>query len=153
MVIETWPTACARALRVVLWLFAMAVVIGEGALRVSEWRTNVSEFKADLDPRPRDMEEFPQVHEDAAARVKNAREGLAWVNKRFAVNAGICGAIGAGLIAGAVVYRRRRRARGALFEEPRASWRTWVLAVPLAFLIAALGLAFLASALRGTMTG
>jgi hypothetical protein len=150
---ETWPTAFTRAVRIVLWLSAMAVVVAQGALLFSEWRMNVAEFKANLDPRPRDMEEFPQVHEDVAKRVADAREGLAWVNKRFAVNGGLCGAIGAALMGGAVVHRRRRRLRGALFEEPRASWRTWVLAVPLAFVIVVLGLAFLGTLLRGTMTG
>lgn len=85
---ETWRHALARALRVVLWLFALAVVSVEGVLLFSEWRMNVSEFKTNLAPEPRDMEEFPQVHEDVAKRVANVREGLAWVNKRFAVNAG-----------------------------------------------------------------
>jgi len=148
-VTETWANAFARAVRVVLWLFALAIVSVAGVFIWNEWRTNVAEFEADLDLRPRDMEEFPNVHEDVAKRVASARDGLAWVNRRFAVNGGVCAAAGAALIGGAVAYRRRRRVRG----DASASWRTWVVAVPLAFGLVVLTLAWLATNLRGAIPG
>ena len=145
---ETWGAALLRAVRISVWLFALAVVSIASVLLWSEWRTNVAEFEANLDPRPRpDWEEFPGVHDDAAARVAAAKDGLAWVNRRFAVNGGICGAIGAGLIAGAVVYRRRSP------RAPRSSWRSWILMLPLLAVLVALALVWLGVAARGTMRG
>ena len=145
---ETWGGAFLRALRIALWLFALAVVSIASALIWSEWRTNVAEFEADLDPRPREpMEEFPEpLQDDVAARVARAKDGLAWVNRRFAVNGGICAAIGAGLI-GVVVYRRR---------SPRAapsSWRSWILVLPIVAVLVALAVIWLSTVLRGTMRG
>jgi len=69
-------------------------------------------------------------------------------NKRFAINGGLCVAIGAGLIGGAIHYRRHRR---RVWPGDRASWRTWVMFAPLAFGLAVLGLAWLASQLRGAI--
>ena len=144
---EAWSGVVVRAGVIAVWIVAFAVVAIAGVLMWSEWRTNVAEFAADLDPRPRGgWEEFPDVHDDVTSRVASAREGLAWVNRRFAVNGGICAAIGAGLIGVAVIYRRRR---GGAWP----AWRTWVLVLPLVAVLVALVVAWLATALRGAIPG
>jgi hypothetical protein len=138
---EAWSGAVVRAGVIAAWIVAFAVVSIAGVWLWSEWRTNVAEFTADLDPRPRGgWEEFPDAPpDDVTARVASAREGLAWVNRRFAVNGGTCAAIGAGLIAVAVIYRRRLR-RG-----PRPTWRTGIFVLPLVAVLAFLVLAWLVS--------
>ena len=144
---EAWRGAVVRAGLIAVWIVAFAIVAIAGALMWNEWRTNIAEFTADLDPRPRAAwEEFPDAPpDDVAARVASARAGLAWVNRRFAINGGICAAIGAGLIGVAVSYWRRRGAWPA--------WRTWVVVLPLVAALVALAVAWLATALRGTMRG
>jgi hypothetical protein len=144
---EAWSGAVVRAGVIAVWIVAFAVVTIAGVLIWSEWRTNVARFEVDLDPRPRvGMEEFPDAPpDDVTARVASAREGLAWVNRRFAVNGGACTAIGAGLIGIAVVYRRRRGAW--------PGWRTWALVLPLVAVLVALAVAWLATELRGAITG
>jgi hypothetical protein len=143
----TWGSAFVRALFIAIWLLALAVVSIASVFIWSEWRRNVAHFEADLDPRPREvMEEFPNARDDVAARVARAKDGLAWVNRRFAVNGGVCAALGAGLIGGAIVYRRRSPA-------PQPRWRAWVLALPLAVVLAALALMWLGTQLRGTLRG
>lgn len=137
---EAWSRAVVRAGVIAVWIVAFAVVTIAGVLIWSEWRTNVAHFEADLDQRPRaGWEEFPDAHDDVAARVAAAREGLAWVNRRFAINGGICAAIGAGLIGTAVVYRRRRGVW--------PGWRTWILVLPLAAVVVALAVAWLTTQL------
>jgi hypothetical protein len=145
---ETWGAAFVRALFIALWLVALAVVSIASVFIGSEWRTNVAAFEADLDPRQRaDMEEFPPGQDNVAERVARAREGLAWVNRRFAVNGGICAAFGAVLIGGAFVYWRRSRHAG----RPRR--RTWILALPLAAALAVLVVIWLSMILAGSIRG
>lgn len=68
---------------------------------------NVAELKADLDPRPRYDEVFPDGREDARARVARAEEGLRQTNRTYGGYLGICAAIGGALIAGLVVMGLR----------------------------------------------
>ena len=143
---EGWSSAVVRAGVIAVWIVAFAGVTIASVLVWSEWRSYVAKYEADLDPQPRaDWEEFPDVHDDVTARVARAREGLAWINRRFAVNGGICFAIGAGLIGIAVAYRRRRGAWPA--------WRTWVLVVPLVAVLVALAVVWLAAAMSGAIRG
>jgi hypothetical protein len=143
---EAWSGAAVRAAAIAVWIVALAVVASAGVLIWTNWRTNVAELEADLDPRPRAaMEEFPNAQDDVTARVARARAGLAWVNRRFAVNGATCAAIGAALIGIAVIYRRRRGAW--------PGWRTWALMLPLVAVLVALAVAWLATALRGAIPG
>ena len=144
---ETWGRAFVRALFIAVWLVALAIFSIASVYIWSEWRRNVAHFEADLDPRPREgMEEFPNARDDVAARVARAKDGLAWVNRRFAVNGGGCAAISVGLLGGAFVHRRRSPAA-------RPGWRSWILALPLTAVLVLLVLVWLGTALGGALRG
>jgi hypothetical protein len=141
---DSWPRAFLRAIPIALWFFALAVVFVVGAVNWHDWRRNVAELKADLDPRPHeDPEMFPGGHEDVRARVKRAADALEWVNRKYGGNLAICSAIGAVLIAVGIAYRQRAR----------PSWKTWVFVAPLLTGLVVAAVAWLGTALRGAMTG
>jgi hypothetical protein len=141
---ESWAQAFLRAIPIALWLFALAVVFVAGAVNWQDWRLNVAELKADLDPHPHeDPEMFPRVHEDVQARVKRAADGLDRVNREYGGNLAICSVIGAVLIAVGIAYGQRAR----------PSWKTWVFVVPLITGLVVAGIAWVGVAMRGAITG
>jgi hypothetical protein len=145
--LDSWARAFLRAIPLALWFFALAVVSVAGAVNWQDWRRNVAHFESDLDPRPREDEMFPGYHEDVQARVTAAADGLKWANRHYGGNLAITAAIGVGLIAVAIVYRRR------VPRDRRPSWRTWLFIVPLVAGLFVTGLIWLGLAMRGAITG
>ena len=144
---DSWARSFLRAVPLALWFFALAIVSVVGALNWQDWQRNVEHFQSDLDPRPREDEMFPDVHEDVQQRVTAAADGLKWVNRHYGGNLAICAAIGAALTAAAIVYRRR------VPRIKRPTWRTWLFVVPLVAGLVVAAVIWVGFGMRGAITG
>jgi hypothetical protein len=80
---------------IAVWAFALLGTLVVGGYTWSRWRMLISEASADLDPTPRDSDEFPNVHEDTAARVAQAKDSLRSFNRVYGLRFGLCVAFGA----------------------------------------------------------
>jgi hypothetical protein len=145
---ESWGRSARRAMLIAMWAFALLGTLVVGGYTWGRWRMLVSEASADLDPTPRDSDEFPNLHEDAAARVAQAKDSLRSFNRDYGLRFGLCVAFGGGLLAMPVLRRRRRRPPPP-WEGEAANGRSWVLAAVLFAVLLLVVFLLVASNLRG----
>jgi hypothetical protein len=141
-----WPGLLVWAVAFSLWASVLIGATVSAVSTLTTWHDVVQGYKHDAATITYD-EMFPDIPPHPLRSAEDAAEGVASANHEYSTDLAIRGAILAGLVAVAFVYRR------AFPPSARPTRRVWLFVVPLMLVIGVAVLLAFAAALGGAIRG